>query len=100
MELKDFVNIIKRPAYQFINGFDGSIMYFIPICEYDTVEIDPKFDAFSYSRIIKDGEEVCHLKDLIQKRLLEGDPHLFIVPIKFGVYNAPEENIIYPDENS
>lgn len=100
MKVEDFVNTIGNPAYQFINGFDGSIMYFIPICEYDSVEVDPAFDAFSYSKIVKDGEVICHLKDLIQVRLLEGDKHIFIVPKKFSIYNAPEENIIYPSEKS
>ena len=47
MTVKDYVNIWKNPAYVFCNGFTGKCMFFIPICEYDDVIINPKFNAFS-----------------------------------------------------
>lgn len=100
MTVKDYVNIWKRPAYIFCNGFTGKCMFFIPICEYDEVVINPDFNAFSYSQIIKDGKVVCDIKDLIPKYFLLGSDKLFIVPIEFDDNSLPEENVVYPDENS
>lgn len=100
MTVKDYVNIWKKPAYIFCNGFTGKCMFFIPICEYDDVVINPDFNAFSYSQIIKDGKVVCDIKDLIPKYFLLGSDKLFIVPIEFNDKSLPEENVVYPDENS
>jgi hypothetical protein len=75
-------------------------MFFIPICEYDEVVINPDFNAFSYSQIIKDGKVICDIKDLIPKYFLLGSDKLFIVPIEFDDNSLPEENVVYPDENS
>lgn len=100
MTVKEYVNIWKKPAYIFCNGFTGKCMFFIPICEYDDVVINPDFNAFSYSQIIKDGKVVCDIKDLIPKYFLLGSDKLFIVPIEFDDNSLPEENVVYPDENS
>lgn len=100
MTVKDYVNIWKKPAYIFCNGFTGKCMFFIPICEYDEVVINPDFNAFSYSQIIKDGKVVCDIKDLIPKYFLLGSDKLFIIPIEFDDNSLPEENVVYPDENS
>jgi hypothetical protein len=100
MTVKDYVNIWKKPAYIFSNGFTSKCMFFIPICEYDEVVINPDFNAFSYSQIIKDGKVVCDIKDLIHKYFLLGSDKLFIVPIEFDDNSLPEENVVYPDENS
>lgn len=100
MTVKDYVNIWKKPAYIFCNGFTGKCMFFIPICEYDDVVINPDFNAFSYSQVIKDGKVVCDIRDLIPKYFLLGSDKLFIVPIEFDDNSLPEENVVYPDENS
>ena len=100
MTVKDYVNIWKKPAYIFCNGFTGKCMFFIPICEYDEVVINPDFNAFSYSQIIKNGEVICDIKDLIPKYFLLGSDKLFIIPIEFDDNSLPEENVVYPDENS
>ena len=100
MTVKDYVNIWKKPAYVFCNGFTSKCMFFIPICEYDEVVINPDFNAFSYSQIIKVGKVICDIKDLIHKYFLLGSDKLFIVPIEFDDNSLPEENVIYPDENS
>lgn len=100
MTVKDYVNIWKNPAYVFCNGFTGKCMFFIPICEYDDVVINPEFNAFSYSQIVKDGEVICDIKDLVHKYFLTGSDKIFVVPIEFDDNSLPEENVIYPDEKS
>lgn len=100
MTVKDYVNIWKKPAYIFCNGFTDKCMFFIPICDYDDVVINPEFNAFSYSQIIKDGKVICDIKDLVHKFFLNGNDKVFIVPIEFNDDSLPEENVIYPDENS
>lgn len=100
MTVKDYVNIWKNPAYVFCNGFTGKCMFFIPICEYDDVIINPEFNAFSYSQIVKDGKVICDIKDLVHKYFLTGSDKIFIVPIEFDDNSLPEENVIYPDEKS
>ena len=100
MTVKDYVNIWKNPAYIFCNGFTGKCMFFIPICEYDDVIINPEINAFSYSQIVKDGEVICDIKDLVHKYFLTGSDKIFIVPIEFDDNSLPEENVIYPDEKS
>ena len=100
MTIKDYVNIWKKPAYIFCNGFTNKCMFFIPICDYDDVVINPEFNAFSYSQIIKDDKVVCDIKDLVHEYFLNGSDKIFIIPIKFDDNSLPEENVIYPDENS
>lgn len=100
MTVKDYCNIWNEPAYIFYNYNKQRHMYFIPICEYDSVEIEPTFDVYSYCNIVKDGEVVCSLKNVINASFIDGDAHFFIVPIEFDKKHIPEENIVYPDEDS
>lgn len=67
---------------------------------YFDVIINPEFNAFSYSQIVKDGEVICDIKDLVHKYFLTGSDKIFIVPIEFDDNSLPEENVIYPDEKS
>lgn len=98
--LQEWVDFFNAPAYIFNNGFTSKTMFFIPICDYDTVEVDPAFDVFSFSTVKKNDEVICNLQSLIHHPFLLGDEHIFIVPIEFDESNIPEENIIYPSENS
>ena len=99
-ELQKWVDLFGKPAYIFTNGLTKKSMYFIPICDYDSVEINPDFDAYSYSQVVKDGKVICDLLDLIHKPILCGDPHIIIVPIEFNDPEVPEENIIEPVKKS
>ncbi len=100
MTVYEYVDRLERPAFIFHNGFTNTYMYFIPICDYDDVIINPNFDAFSYTQVVKDGEVICDLMDLIKKPFLMGDEHIFIVPERFNDFDLPEENIIYPKKKS
>lgn len=99
-ELLKWIETFKRDAYLFCNGLTNRYMYFIPICDYDEVAINPDFDAFSFSQIIKDGEVICDLRELIHKPLLCSDKHLIIIPIEFNDTNVPDETCIKYDEIS
>lgn len=98
--LQEWVDMFNKPAYIFHNGFKDKYMYFIPICEYDDITVNPTFNAFSYTQIKKDEQVICDIKNLINERFLNGNEYIFVIPIEFDDDSLPEENIIYPSENS
>ena len=104
LTVKDYVNIFKSNAYCFRNGFDNTFQYFIPINKDDEtveVQIDPTFDEVLYSKLVnkETEEEICSIKSLIRTNFLDGDSHIFVVPIKFETL---EDDIViyYEDEDA
>lgn len=81
--ISTIVNALQKSAFLFYNKFINKYMYFIPLCEYDTVEIDDAFDSDSYAIVKKDDETIFHIKDLRGKELLTGDENLLIIPEYF-----------------
>lgn len=116
MTLEDYVKLFKKPAYLFKNGFTGKYQYFIPFCDYDYVVEDEDFDQSFPTVVIHNGKIICSIQKLMRKAFLEGDEHLFIVPVTFdkepvqkkidvdesfsGKFETDEESITQDDENS
>lgn len=83
MSVLDFVKKFKSKAYLFRNNLIRKWQYFIPICEYDDIIVDNEFDQDLPTVVIGNKKIICSIKQLIGKSFIEGDPHIFIVPVMF-----------------
>lgn len=83
MLVKDIAQALRKTAYMFFNKFNNKYMYFIPLCEYDTVLTDENFDEYSYIGVSLDGQEKFNIKNMMMTEFLTGDSNVLVVPEYF-----------------
>jgi hypothetical protein len=83
MLVEDITHALGKTAYLFFNKFNNKYMYFIPLCEYDTVLTDEKFDECSYMGVSLNNQEIFNIKNMMMTEFLTGNPNVLIVPEYF-----------------
>lgn len=84
MLVEDIAHALGKTAYLFFNKFNNKYMYFIPLCEYDTVLTDEKFDEYSYIGVSLNNQEVFNIKNMMMTEFLTGNSNVLIVPEYFN----------------
>lgn len=84
MLVEDIALALGKTAYLFFNKFNNKYMYFIPLCEYDTVLTDEKFDEYSYTGVSLNNQEIFSIKNMMMTEFLTGNPNVLIVPEYFN----------------
>lgn len=90
--VQDYVNMFSTSAYLFKNGMNKKWMYFIPICEYDSVLPDENL-KIEHGIVMNKGQEVVRIRDLIRKYFLNGDDKIFLIPLYFDT--EPKQKIVF-----